>query len=61
MSVFEMLNSQGNTLIVVTHDEAVAAHAGRRVRLRDGMVESDSAHPAGAESTDPQMPSGDPE
>jgi putative ABC transport system ATP-binding protein len=42
MSVFELLNRQGNTLIVVTHDESVAAHAGRRIRLRDGKIESDS-------------------
>jgi putative ABC transport system ATP-binding protein len=42
MSVFKMLNKQGNTLIVVTHDDSVAAHAGRRVRLRDGKIESDS-------------------
>jgi putative ABC transport system ATP-binding protein len=47
MSVFEMLNQQGNTLIVVTHDESVAAHAGRRVRLRDGKIESDSGSVAG--------------
>ncbi len=61
MAVFEMLNSQGNTLIVVTHDETVAAHARRRVRLRDGKVESDSAHPAAADTAAQQTPSGDPE
>jgi putative ABC transport system ATP-binding protein len=48
MSVFEMLNQQGNTLIVVTHDESVAAHAGRRVRLRDGRIESDSGSSGGS-------------
>jgi putative ABC transport system ATP-binding protein len=42
MSVFDMLNEEGNTLIVVTHDDSVAAHAARRVRLRDGKIESDS-------------------
>lgn len=42
MSVFGMLNEQGNTLIVVTHDETVARHARRRVRLRDGKIESDT-------------------
>jgi len=31
----------GNTLIVVTHEEEVASHAHRILRLRDGMVESD--------------------
>jgi putative ABC transport system ATP-binding protein len=42
MAVFRMLNEQGNTLIVVTHDESVAEHADRRVRLRDGRIESDT-------------------
>ena len=42
MAVFRMLNEQGNTLIVVTHDESVADHADRRVRLRDGKIESDT-------------------
>jgi putative ABC transport system ATP-binding protein len=41
MDVFQMLNERGNTLIVVTHDDEVAAHARREVRLRDGKVESD--------------------
>ena len=45
MSVFRMLNEQGNTLIVVTHDETVAEHADRRVRLRDGRIESDTRAP----------------
>jgi putative ABC transport system ATP-binding protein len=42
LTVFRMLNEQGNTLIVVTHDESVARHADRRVRLRDGKIESDT-------------------
>ena len=41
MKLFEDLHRQGHTLIVVTHDDAVAAHARREVRLRDGRVESD--------------------
>jgi len=41
MDVFGMLHKNGNTLIVVTHDDDVAAHARRVVRLRDGKVESD--------------------
>jgi len=41
MRLFEELHQQGNTLIVVTHDDAVAAHAHREVRLRDGLVETD--------------------
>jgi len=41
MKLFADLHGQGHTLIVVTHDDAVAAHAQREVRLRDGRVESD--------------------
>jgi putative ABC transport system ATP-binding protein len=46
MKLFEELHGQGHTLIVVTHDEAVAAHARREVRLRDGRVEFDRARSA---------------
>jgi putative ABC transport system ATP-binding protein len=41
MEVFGMLHERGNTLIVVTHDDEVARHARREIRLRDGRVESD--------------------
>jgi putative ABC transport system ATP-binding protein len=41
--LFEELYDQGNTLIVVTHEEDVARHARRIVRLRDGLIESDAA------------------
>ncbi|MCK5620072.1 MAG: ABC transporter ATP-binding protein [Candidatus Krumholzibacteria bacterium] len=51
MSVFQMLNEQGNTLIVVTHDESVAAHANRRVRLRDGAIESDTGRSSDTQVT----------
>jgi len=56
MSVFEMLNRQGNTLIVVTHDDTVAEHANRRVRLRDGKIESDTRDPSdgGPPAPEPQ-------
>lgn len=42
MTLFDRLQSAGNTLILVTHEEHVAAHARRRVRLRDGQIVSDS-------------------
>ena len=42
MRLFEMLYRQGNTLLVVTHEEDIAQHARRSVRLRDGLVESDT-------------------
>jgi putative ABC transport system ATP-binding protein len=41
MALFEDLYEQGNTLIVVTHEESIARHARRIIRLRDGLVESD--------------------
>jgi putative ABC transport system ATP-binding protein len=41
MALFETLYEQGNTIIVVTHEEDIAAHARRIVRLRDGLIESD--------------------
>jgi putative ABC transport system ATP-binding protein len=41
MALFEQLYEQGNTIIVVTHEEDVARRARRIVRLRDGLIESD--------------------
>jgi putative ABC transport system ATP-binding protein len=41
MNLFEQLYAQGNTLIVVTHEEDIAQHSRRIVRLRDGLIESD--------------------
>jgi putative ABC transport system ATP-binding protein len=41
MRLFELLHRIGNTVIVVTHEEDIAAHARRIVRLRDGQVEED--------------------
>jgi len=41
MGLFEEIHNSGNTLIVVTHEEDIARHAHRIIRLIDGMVESD--------------------
>ncbi len=41
LSLFDMLHDKGHTLLVVTHEQEVAAHAGNIVQLRDGVV---SAH-----------------
>ena len=41
MELFEQLYAAGNSLILVTHEEDVARHARRILRLRDGLIESD--------------------
>ncbi len=42
MQLLEVLYEKGNTIIVVTHEEDIARHARRIVRLRDGLIESDT-------------------
>ncbi len=42
MNLFEDIHKAGNTIIVVTHEEEIASHADRIIRLRDGMIESDT-------------------
>jgi putative ABC transport system ATP-binding protein len=42
MGLFEQLYDQGNTIIVVTHEEDIARHSRRIVRLRDGLIEKDA-------------------
>ncbi len=41
MEIFQELFTQGNTIILVTHEEYIAEHANRIIRLRDGLIESD--------------------
>jgi putative ABC transport system ATP-binding protein len=41
MALFNDIYEQGNTIILVTHEEYIAEHAKRIIRLRDGLVESD--------------------
>ncbi len=48
MGVLEMLNAQGNTLIVVTHEADIAAKAKRVIKFLDGRVASDSAVAGGS-------------
>jgi len=45
MGLFEEIHKKGNTIILVTHEEDIALHAHRIVRLKDGLVESDSPNP----------------
>jgi putative ABC transport system ATP-binding protein len=46
MALFQHLWEQGNTVIVVTHEEDIARHTHRIVRLRDGLIESDAPNDA---------------
>lgn len=41
MNLFNEIHANGNTVILVTHEEDIAAYAHRIIRLRDGLVESD--------------------
>ncbi|NQX78329.1 ABC transporter ATP-binding protein [Gilvibacter sp.] len=42
MNLFDEIHASGNTVILVTHEEDIAAHAHRVIRLKDGMIESDT-------------------
>src|SRR5690606_560285 len=46
MELFSEIQSQGNTVILVTHEEDIAAYTHRIVRIRDGIVESDRSTPS---------------
>lgn len=43
MALFAEIHDRGNTIILVTHEEDIARHARRIVRLRDGLIEGESA------------------
>jgi putative ABC transport system ATP-binding protein len=51
MEIFEELHEQGNTIILVTHEEYIAEHANRIVRLRDGLIERDESTTNGKSKT----------
>jgi len=42
MDVFDALHSEGNTIILVTHEDNIASHAHREIRLFDGLIASDT-------------------
>lgn len=44
MNLFGQIHANGNTVILVTHEEDIAAHAHRVIRLRDGLIESDNVN-----------------
>jgi len=45
MQLFHEIHSKGNTIILVTHEEYIAEHALRIVRLKDGLIENDEVVP----------------
>lgn len=45
MNLFNDIHANGNTVILVTHEEDIAAYAHRVIRLRDGIIESDNVNP----------------
>ncbi len=45
MDIFDKIHDAGNTVILVTHEEDIARYAHRIVRLRDGVIESDTPTP----------------
>jgi len=44
MAIFDKIQAGGNTVVLVTHEEDIAQHAHRIVRLRDGLIETDRAN-----------------
>ena len=45
LGLFERLSAAGRTIILITHEEEVAAHARRVIRVRDGQIVDDSRRP----------------
>jgi putative ABC transport system ATP-binding protein len=56
MGLMDQLHAAGNTILLVTHEQEMARHAQRVIRLRDGMIESDTRNgvpPGGSPSKSP--------
>ena len=58
MELLDRLHAAGNTILLVTHEEEMARHAQRVIRLRDGMIESDTRNgvpPSGSPGESPHI------
>ncbi len=56
MGIFEQIHKAGNTVILVTHEPDIAEHAHRIIRLRDGLIESDTRNTHIVSALDPNHP-----
>ena len=56
LALFQRLNADGTTLIVVTHDDRLAAHAGRVIHMLDGRIQSDNRLPSPGPPPLPRRP-----
>lgn len=54
MEIFEQIQNDGNTVIIVTHEPDIAEHAHRIVRLRDGLIETDEPNEQIRRASDPE-------
>lgn len=59
MSLFEQIHQNGNTVILVTHEQDIALYAHRIVRLRDGLIESDMQNNNVLSMANAPVPAGD--
>jgi putative ABC transport system ATP-binding protein len=46
MAMFDELHGAGQTVVLVTHEDYIAEHASRTIRLKDGLIESDAVREA---------------
>ncbi len=55
MELFDNLHSLGNTIILVTHEDFIAEHAHRVIKLRDGLIESDKTTSRALKAVNPEL------